>query len=480
MDKRVSIVQKFCTFLSFSASSQKLKHQWLVEAKLERNIQKVQMYSIQAPEFWARHFLKIIQGISQNEIRGAEENKQKLIAEEHLSAYLQEACYWAAHKIQNQFYSIHYKYSLEDLFQIGNLVASKPDKLLRNFNLEYQNSLENYAKVAILRYIRNEIYVHDIEAKRKKYSNYGLLKDLCNKELKEALALQGINTNQFDLYCLARQCFDIVCQPKQRQGNSNLESPKHSDLIQIVNLYNQQINQLELSATPINIHTIQGMLSTCILAARNYRTKRILPLKNDEIFYDTAPTPWNTLIQIEEREQIQSIIENIFIDIPDVGQIMFKLWLGLDVTQTEIATILKKNYPKLQKQYQVARKLSKYNQDILKSFVRQWNQLNPEILLNEKNLEVIQHNLNECLQSYCKHLLYVQLEESNQKINFLENKQAIVLAFQHRLEYNLNLQHDSLEFVNIKISNFVDEYLRLTNADNKKFNCFYSLSVFSY
>lgn len=414
MNKRVNVVQIFCTFLSFSASSQKTTCQWVVEAKLERNIQKqLQMHSEQTVEFWVRYFIEIIQGTSQNQTRTASENKQKLIAEEHLSAYLQEACYWAAYKIQKQFCSIHYKYSLEDFFQIGNLLVSVPDKLVKNFNLEYQNSLENYAMVAIYRFIRNEIYTHDIEAKREKYSDYGLLKDLSNKELKEALASQGISTNQLDLYCLARQCFDIICQPQQRHGNCKLEPPKPEDLIQVVDLYNQQINQLKLLKTSVNINKIQEMLSTCILAARNYRTKRMLLLKSDNIFSDPTPTPWNTLIQIEEREQIESIIENTFIDVPDVGQTMFKLWLGLNMTQTEIATALKNNYPELQKQYQVARKLSKYNKDFLKSFIQKWNQLNPEILLNEKKIEMIQNNLNECLQVYCKRLLYVEIEQLN-------------------------------------------------------------------
>ncbi len=466
MNKRVTIVKKFCTFLSFSASLQKLTCQWVVEAKLERNIQKkVQMYSEPTVEFWARHFLEIVQRTSGNQTRGANENKQKSIAEEHLSAYLQEACYWAAYKIQKQFFSIHYKYSLQDLFQIGNLFVSVPGKLVKNFNLEYQHSLENHATVAVYRFIRDKIYTNHTEAKREKYSDYGLLKDLSNKELKEALASQGINTNQFDLYCLARQCFDIICQPQQRQGSCNLEPPRHSDLIQIVELYNQQINQLKLPETSVDINIIQEMLSTCILAARNYRTKPVLSLKNDDIFSEDVPTLCNTLIQIEEREQIESIIEEIFIDIPDVGQTMFKLWLGLNITQTEVATVLKNNHPELLHQHKLAQNFSKYNRDILKSFVQQWNQLHPEIVLNDKNIENIQNNLNECLQAYCKRLLYVEIEQ----LNYVETLHVTSLhvAFQHKLECSLNLNYDSLQSVNTKISSFVDEYLCFANADNK-------------
>lgn len=110
-------------------------------------------------------------------------------------------------------------------------------------------------------------------------------------------------------------------------------------------------------------------------------------------------------------------------------------------------------------------------------------------MLNEKSIEIFQNNLNEYLQAYCKRLLYVEIEQlyhqdyhrtnlvtplnckeelgQNKTIDFMENKQALVLVFQHKLECSLILNYDSLQSVNTKISSFVDEYLRFANADNK-------------
>ncbi|MEH2141133.1 hypothetical protein [Nostoc sp.] len=40
---------------------------------------------------------------------------------------------------------------------------------------------------------------------------------------------------------------------------------------------------------------------------------------------------------------------------------MLILWLGLNLTQTEMAVVLKNKYPEIQKQYQVARQLARYS-----------------------------------------------------------------------------------------------------------------------
>ncbi|NMG11169.1 aminoglycoside 6-adenylyltransferase [Brasilonema sp. UFV-L1] len=513
MNKRQSIVQKFSTFLSFLSPRKSLIHQWITESELERNIkQQVQTHPEKTAELWALYFLSILQSKSQEEEKSGDIGEQKnnrqfvdilssihypvttqysfpsqhLKAEKHLSAYLQEACYQAAKKIQKQFQSIQYKYSLEDLFQIGNLFVSQPAKLFRSFKLEYQDSsLESYAKTAIYRFIGNTIYTQDVEAKREKFSDYGLLKDLNNKELKEALASKGINTSQLDSYCLARQCFHAVYQPQKRQSSRSLESPSQEDLTQIASCYNQRHNQLNLPTVLADSKKIQEMLSTCIQAARDYRTKRVLTLENDDIISDPMPTPWDIVTQTEETEQIESLVSKIFTTIPEIGQTMLKLWLGLNLTQAEIATVLKHKYPELKKQYQVARQLGKYSRNFLKEFLQQCHQLNPEMSLqNDKDIELIQESLDECLQSYCQRLLYAYLEQLTQQYysedefliltdlihneqpgyeqtsKLIEKKQGFIQAFEKQLEKNMNLSPESLKFVNRKIAGIVSEWLQ--------------------
>ncbi|MBP5973394.1 sigma-70 family RNA polymerase sigma factor [Brasilonema sp. CT11] len=515
MNKRQVIVQKFSTFLSFLGARKSLVHKWITEPELERNIkQQVQTHPEKTAELWALYFLGLLQSKSHQEEKSEDTEEQKnnrqlvytlssthysvttqhsstsehLKPGKHLSAYLQEACYWAAQKIQKKLPIFNYKYSLEDLFQIGNLFVSQPAKLFRSFKLEYQNSnLESYAKTALCRFIANTIYTQDVEAKREKFSDYGLLKDLNNKELKEALASKGINTSQLDSYCLARQCFNAVCQPQKRQSSRSLESPSQEDLTQIASYYNQRHNQLNLPTVLADSKKIQEMLSTCIQAARDYRTKRVLTLENDDIISDSMPTPWDTITQTEETEQIESLVSKIFTTMPETGQTMLKLWLGLNLTQAEIASVLKHKYPELQKQYQVARQLGKYSRNFLKEFLQQCHQLNPEMSLHDdKHIELIQESLDECLQSHCKHLLHADFEqlthqdysedefliltdlihneqpEYEQTSKLIERKQGLIQTFEKQLEKNMNLSPESLKFVNRKIARIVGEWLQLS------------------
>ena len=211
---------------------------------------------------------------------GSQPTAYTIKIEKHLSAYLQETCIWAAQKTQQKFKFLRHKYPIEEYFQIACSFANLPAKLFKNFNLDHPHSnLEGYAKTAILRLIRDKIYQQDIEAKRLKFSEHGLLKDLTNKELQEALASRGINQSQIDLYKLAWQCFDEIYQVKQTFSSQSLEPPNQEDLQQITSCYNQRLKNLDFPATPVDEEKIKEMLQICIQAARDYRTKNFLPLE---------------------------------------------------------------------------------------------------------------------------------------------------------------------------------------------------------
>ncbi|GAP94266.1 hypothetical protein [Leptolyngbya sp. NIES-2104] len=456
MKKRQSVVEQFSTFLSFSDESKGSALNWGVEPRLKSMIeQQIQARPDKTAEEWALDFLKI----SQTE---AAQSSSAQYAEKYLSAYLQEACYQSAKKVQQQFQSIRYQYSIADLFQIGNLFVSQPAKLFRSFQSGYsQTRLESYAKTAIFRFIGNTIYAQDIEAKREKFSDYGLLRDLSNKELKEALAAIGIHPSQIEAYCLARYCYREVCQFQTRTSNQRLEPPNQDELIQIASYYNQQHDRL-MPPIASNSETIQTMLLACIQAARDYRTQRVMTLDRDDVISDSVPTPWESVIQLEEREQAEALVSRLFTTIPEVGQTLFKLWLGLNLTQTEIATVLKPQYPELQKQYQVARQLSRYNRDLLKGFLLQCQQLNPNLSSSDDSaIALIQSALSDCLQSHCKRQIYKHLEQSNgSDWSDIIRQPALLHAFKRQLAQDLALRPDSLETVNQKIMGVISEGLQ--------------------
>ncbi len=498
MNKREDIVQKFSTFLSFGE-----RHAvWQADPQLERQMKRLVLSDPDAKaEFWARYFLKRLKDLSQE---GCQEyihfNQAKianrgnfvpltpskpldnptLITARHLSAYLQEACLWAAQKSYLKYKFLQHRYPLEEYFQIASSFAQQPAKMLKSFNLDHPRcNIEGYAKTVLFRLIRDQLYQQDVEVKREKFSDYGLLRSLNAKELKEALLSQGIQQQNLDLYRLAWQCFQEIYSPQKELETQKLESPSQDCFKQIAERYNQRLNQLNfLEVAEENENTIQQMLELCIKAARNYRTKQFIPLEEYDNICDLTLTPLDTAIQQEERNQIQLIISKLFATLPEAGKIILILGQGLDLTQTEIATVVKNQYPELQKQYQVARHLAKYTKSILKEFVIEWNQVNPSYAINnEESLEIIKEALDECLQAHCKQwvnsileIVIQEMSDSEKLLLFaaksnpvneqiLREKQALINPFIDRLEQKLSLSKNAILPVCDKISNWLEKWL---------------------
>ncbi|MFM6454895.1 MAG: hypothetical protein ACKPH7_24180, partial [Planktothrix sp.] len=497
MNKRDNIIQKFSTFLGFGDR----KAIWQADPQLERRMKSLVESDPEAKaEFWAKYFLKMFRDLSQEgcpkftdfdntklytytDSITATHSKAleipSLIIARHLSAYLQEACLWAAQKSYLKYKLIRYKYPLEEYFQIASSFTHLPAKLFKSFNLDHPRSnIEGYARTVLFRLIRDQLYQQDLEVKREKFSDYGLLRVLNAKELKESLLSHGIQQSKLDLYQIVWQYFNEI-YPHQREGyNCNLEFDNREILTQIAEFYNQRINQLNLSEKVAQEDTIQAMLASCIKAARNYRTKQFIPLEEYDNLSDPNPTPLEIVIQQEETQQIQLIISKLFATLPQVGKIILILWQGLELTQSEIATVVKSQYPELQKQYQVARQLARYTKTILKQFVIEWNQVNPsQAIQDEQSLEIIKEALDECLHLHCQQLVTSILQNAihemsqgdqllvfTSKINTICDevsrvKQTLINRFICNLEVELNLNKNALSLVNHKISNFVEQGL---------------------
>ncbi|MEH2184295.1 sigma-70 family RNA polymerase sigma factor [Nostoc sp.] len=480
MNKREGIVQKFSSFLSLRNDNKSFNFIWKPDLDLERNISFLTQSEPDAKEeYWARYFLKILRNILEEEsLKVSSETEKKenlsksfLRAEKHLCAYLQETCLWAARKSYQRFKFIQHKYPLEEYFQIANSAIYPPVKIFKSFNFDYhQTNIEGYAKTAVVRFISNTIYQKDLEGKREKFSNYGLLKDLTRKEMQEALVIKGINHNRVSLYCLAWQCLDEIYQPNQKQGSRSLETPTAQCFQGIASLYNERYKQLGFMEAPVSKDKIQEILEICIQAARDYRTKLFLPLEDYNNLSDSQHTALDNLVQEEEWQQVNSLVASLFSAIPETGQTMLILWLGLNLTQTEMAGVLKNKYPELQKQYQVARQLARYKKVILQDFINEANKIYPEICLNdEKDIEIIKTSLDECLQSHCQKLCKFILDKITQESQVESEtsnlQHTLKEAFISQLEIDIGLPTNSLSAVSNKLADFVDQWLK-----NKFFN----------
>jgi hypothetical protein len=472
--KRDDTVQQFSTFLMFEGADKRSNLIWQTDLQLERHMERLLQNEPEfKAEYWAYYFLKIVK-INQPLQPTTSTSDSFAKARGHLSSYLQEACLWAAHKSFQRFAFIRHKYPLSELFQIANLAVNPPEKLFKNFDVEHpQSNLNAYAKTAILRFTGNLIYSQDIEAKREKFSDYGLLKDLTAKELKEALLAKGIKDHILNSYYLAWQCFDEIYEPLSKPANRTASIDRDVDIDSITSYYNQRCHEFKLVPQPVS--EIQEMLTTCIQAARSYRTNKFSPLDEHENFVDCNSTLLDNLILYEEWQEAQSIIKAIFLALPEQGQVLFKLWHGLGLTQHEIAGIVNSKYKDIQKQYQVARHLGKYTKNILNSLLAQWQKSFSEVkVIDDKKLEAIKDAMNDCLQIYIQQEFFGTLDRvvlndiiGNISLKELrndnQNKQKFINYFQEELEKTMQLGANTLNTVRGKLDIFVEIWLANPN-----------------
>ncbi|MGD1913558.1 MAG: sigma-70 family RNA polymerase sigma factor [Rivularia sp. (in: cyanobacteria)] len=495
MEKRQNLVNKFSSFLSLRDDSHQLRLIWQIDPELEKKMKlKVEADPNAKEKFWAQYFIRVllVQYQSNQNLLQLNPECSLPIVKRHLSAYLQESCLKAAKEIHRELKYIKHKYSVEEYFQIANIAASSPGKLFKSFNFARDKiNIEAYAIAAFKRFVRNQIYQQDLEARRTRFSNYGLLRNLSVAEFNESLVAQNFQNNQIILYRLAWQCFNEISELTPNRL-SNIKKPSNADFTAIASYYNQRCERLNFPHISANYITIETMLSSCIHAARNYRAKQYLAFEENYNIIPDAPSILDVLIQQEEWHQVQVIVKKLFTNMPELCKIIFQLWQGLNLTQTEVANILKDKYPELQKQYQVARKLKRCSRSILKKFAEEWNQINSEVYVNDdRDIKRIKSALEQCLKLYCREIYFSFLDKNikvftdeeknnilnnNNSVNRLSNQQTnydlepesdfvaaiklkLVKLFQCQLENNMCLPTNSLSRVNDRIVDFVNEWI---------------------
>jgi RNA polymerase sigma factor (sigma-70 family) len=132
----------------------------------------------------------------------------------HLSAYLQEPCYWAAKSIMNKFSST--KYELVDFFQMG---IAEVKKICSGFKPERNSNLKAYAVMAFPSLLK------DILRRNKDAdicTNYALLRKITKKQFVEALGNAGLTSEEIACHKLAWKCFRVLYVPTQGSGIQKL------------------------------------------------------------------------------------------------------------------------------------------------------------------------------------------------------------------------------------------------------------------
>ncbi|RCJ23941.1 group 3/4 sigma-70 RNA polymerase sigma factor [Nostoc sp. ATCC 43529] len=397
MRPRQNISEIFSTFIQFEADRFK---SWIYDAKLRRSIQNclVQISETKHSEnFWAIYWHKNWQ------------NQPNSLAEAHLSAYLQETCYWSAQRTIPQIASV--QCTLSDCFQIA--IAEVP-KILKACDPDQKATLKSYSNVAFGNVIR--------DALRQKQeidfcNDWALLLKLSRKRLQESLQNAGLTDETIACYLLAWKCFVDGYILGKLPGVRKLQRPDQDTWSAIAQLYNRdRLTQLNPPGTEANAQTLEKWLLLSAKHARSYLYPVVSSLNapktgqaDSELQDDLPDTTQNEslladLIAKEEAEtqknqqqEIQNLLITTLGKLPLQSQELLQLYYQQGLTQQQIA-----KQQQIQ-QYQVSRQLAKTRESLLLAIAK-WSQETMHISPTSNVVKHISAVLEEWLQNYLGNL----------------------------------------------------------------------------
>lgn len=393
MRSRQGITELFTTFLQFDNDR---VIGWATDAKLRRNLLNTQTH-LSKPEnsepFWVCYWYKVWQEQTENLARG------------HLSAYLQEVCYWTANKTVTNFSSV--PYTLSDCFQ---MVITKTDKVLKGFKPDMGFNLKNYAGAIFSSELKEMLrQQNEVDI----CSNWRLLRRLSQKRLVESLQNAGLSAETIERYVLAWKCYQSLYAPQQPTGSRKLARPDDAIWTTIAQLYNfQRQTQLSQPGPESSGETIEKWLVASANAARAYlypnmtslnapkgdddsggEFQDILPQLKQESLLTEIVANEELLERQSQQSQISSAIVAALNELDTEGQNIIKLYYSQGLTQQQIAKELGV------KQYTVSRRLSK-SKDTLLLKLATWTKESLHISLNSMVLNYISSVLEEWLKVY--------------------------------------------------------------------------------
>ena len=388
MHPRQDTVEIFSTFIQFEYDR---FGDWVTDTRLRRSMKlSLEVSAVSSASFWALYWHRMWQ-----------EQPQSL-AREHLSAYLQEVCFWSATKTISGFSNA--QYTLPDCFQIA---IARIDKVLQGFDPERGYNLESYASITFSNTIR------EVLRQQKEIdicTDWSLLRKLSQKRMTEALAVLGLNQETIERYILACNCLKILYVPERAGSTRKLSQPDRATWEAIANLYNQRSMTLAIKDS-VTVEQLQQWLSDCAKAGRSYLFPTVSSINQPKPGYDTGEIAdslvgeseeslLNELIAREEvqqrsqqRVQLEQFLATTVAQLKPQEQKLLELYYSLGLKQVEIASELDTQ------QYAVSRQLSRVRKTLLKALA-QWSQSTMHISLTSDILDNISSLLEEWLANY--------------------------------------------------------------------------------
>ena len=388
MHPRQDTVEIFSTFIQFEYDR---FGGWVIDTRLRRSMKlSLEVSAGGSTGFWALYWHRMWQ-----------EQPQSL-AKEHLSAYLQEVCFWSATKTIDGFKSS--QYTLPDCFQIA---ISRIDRVLQGFDRERGYNLNSYASITFSNTIR------EVLRQQKEIdicTDWSLLRKLSQKRMTEALAVRGLNQETIERYILAYNCLKISYVPERASSTRRLSEPNRATWEAIANLYNQRRMSLTIKE-PVTVEQLQQWLTDCAKAGRDYLFPTVSSINKSKPGYDTGEIADSIVGESEEsllseliaheeaqqrgqqRAQLEQFLATTVTQLKPEEQKLLELYYSLGLKQVEIALELDTQ------QYAVSRRLSRVRKSLLKALAR-WSQSTMHISLTSDILDSISSLLEEWLAGY--------------------------------------------------------------------------------
>jgi RNA polymerase sigma factor (sigma-70 family) len=396
MRSRQTILEMFTTFLQFEAER---FNGWVYDAKLRRSIQNLLLQIPQAKNsetFWAIYWHK------------AWQTQPNSLAEGHLSAYLQETCYWAVKRTIPQFASV--QSNLSDCFQMA---ISEVPKILKSCDPNQKASLKSYSNVAFGNIIRDALR----QQQEIDYANdWALLLKLSRKRLQEALQNAGVTDNIIARYLLAWKCFTDGYILSKSPGVRKLQRPDQDTWETITQFYNRdRLTQLNPPGSECSPQTLETWLIFCAKQVRSYLYPVVSSLNlpklgqaEGELQDDLPDTAHESLLanliaqeEAETQKNQQTEIHNLLITalakLTLQSQQLLQLYYQQGLTQQQIA-----QQQQIQ-QYQISRQLAKARESLLLTITK-WSQETMHISPTSNVVKYISTVLEEWLQNYFSNL----------------------------------------------------------------------------
>lgn len=391
MHPRQGLVALFSSLIQFEADR---FQRWVTDPHLRRSMEKRLGQSAHgySPEnFWALYWHKQWQTDSRR------------LAQRHLLAYLQEACYWVARKTSLNFTST--QYSLSDCFQ---LAIAQLDKVLQGFDSQQGFNLKNYASAAFNSLIRDHLrQQREVDI----CTDWSLLRKASQRRLRQALDHRGQSPDEIERYVLAWSCFNACYTPQKDTSTRRLSKPTPEMWAEITALYNaERLTQLSEAGKSLRPNQLEGWLTTCAKAIRSYLYPGSVSINTpksgheageylDQLTDEGQLPPLTRLISQEEQqirqeqqEQLAGVIREAIAALDPAAQTLLELYYSGSATQQQIATQLNL------KQYAISRQLSRIRKSLLRALT-QWSQDVMHITPSSDVLKYTSAALEEWLQS---------------------------------------------------------------------------------